>query len=207
MLQPQWGERGDLTHTATKPLPLCWTPGVRVLIVAYGNPLRSDDGLAWRVADALEGKFSSRQVEILRLHQLMPELAESVGHFDAVIFVDAASADAGEHRPGEIRMEEIHAEKAGSSAQSRFSHHLTPSLVFALATQLYGAKARAFSATLTGKNFDHGESLSAAVHDSLHEFVTRIEVLARELQSTATGVHARSTKPLNEICTNPDQTP
>ena len=97
-----------------------------MLIVAYGNPLRSDDGLAWRVADALEGKFSSLQVEILRLHQLTPELAESVSHVDAVIFVDAASAEAGGRLPGEIRIEEIHAEEAGSFVQSRFSHHLTP---------------------------------------------------------------------------------
>jgi len=156
-----------------------------MLIVAYGNPLRSDDGLAWHVADTLEAKFSSPEVEVLRLHQLTPELAESVSHVDAVIFVDAASADGGQRPPGEVRIEEIHLEKAGPSAQSRFSHHLTPSLVFALAVQLYGARPRAFSATLTGQNFDHGVSLSAAVHDALHEFVTRIEVLARELQSTA----------------------
>ncbi len=162
-----------------------------MLIIAYGNPLRSDDGLAWRVADALEGKFSNREVEILRLHQLTPELAERVSHVDAAVFVDAASAEAAGRRPGEICIEEIHAPEAGTSAQSHFSHHLTPSLVFALAAQLYGARSRAFSATLTGQNFEHGESLSAAVHDSLPEFVRRIEVLARELRCPA-GVFSRS---------------
>ena len=162
-----------------------------MLILAYGNPLRSDDGLAWRVADALEAKFPSSQVEILRLHQLTPELAERVSRANAVIFVDAASADAGEYRPGEIRIEEIHAEKAGAFLQSRFSHHLTPGLVVTLASQLYGARARAFSATLTGENFEHGESLSAAVHDSLPEFTTRIEHLARELQSPVLAIFPR----------------
>ena len=137
-----------------------------MLIVAYGNPLRSDDGLAWRVADALEAKLSFHKLEILRLHQLTPEVAERVSRAGAVIFVDAASADAGGNRPAEIRIEEIPAEEAGTSGQSRFSHYLTPGMVVALAAQLYGAKGRAFSATLTGANFDHGESLSAAVHDS-----------------------------------------
>ena len=36
-----------------------------VLIIAYGNPLRSDDGLAWHAAKAIEGKFGSSEVEIL----------------------------------------------------------------------------------------------------------------------------------------------
>ena len=37
------------------------------------------------MADALEGKVSSRQVRILRLHQLTPELAERVSRVGAVI--------------------------------------------------------------------------------------------------------------------------
>jgi len=159
-----------------------------LLIVAYGNPLRSDDGLAWRVADALETKFPSGEVEILRLHQLTPELAEGVSQVDAVIFVDAASADTGERRPVEIRVEEIGSKDAGPSAVSRFSHHLTPRVVVALAAQLYGARARAFSATLTGQTFDHGDSLSAAIRHALPEFITRIEGLVRELQNPAGSV-------------------
>ena len=62
----------------------------RVLIIAYGNPLRCDDGVAWRAAEALEGKFPSEQVEILRLHQLAPELADAVRQRELVLFVDAA---------------------------------------------------------------------------------------------------------------------
>ena len=61
----------------------------RVLIVAYGNPMRSDDGIAWRAADALAPKVSESDVEILRLHQLTPELADAVRNFGTVIFVDA----------------------------------------------------------------------------------------------------------------------
>ena len=200
MTKPQRAERGVLAHPVFLRVMSCTTDPasgkrVRVLIVAYGNPLRSDDGLAWHVADALEGKFPPPEVEILRLHQLAPELAERVSRADAVIFVDAASADAGKRQPGDIRIEEIHVEQPDSSVQSRFSHHLTPAVVVAMAAQLYGASARAFSATLTGVNFEHGESLSGPVHDSLPEFVTRIEGLALQLQSPPDAFPARSTKP------------
>jgi Ni,Fe-hydrogenase maturation factor len=47
----------------------------RILIVAYGNPMRCDDGVAWRAADALETNSCGGNVEILRRHQLAPELA------------------------------------------------------------------------------------------------------------------------------------
>ncbi len=154
----------------------------RVLIVAYGNPLRSDDGLAWRAADELEGKFLESDVEILRLHQLAPELAEAVSRFKAVIFVDAAAA--GTRPAGEVRCEEI----LLSARESRFSHHLSADAVVALARQLYGATARAFSVTSSGQCFDHGESLSPAVADGLPLLVAQIESLVRGfLSETSPG--------------------
>ena len=94
----------------------------RVLIVAYGNPLRSDDGVAWSAADELEKKFPGGNVEILRAHQLAPELADAVSRFEGVIFIDAATASDG-GPPGEVRCEQ-----AGlPEGPVRFSHHLSPS--------------------------------------------------------------------------------
>ena len=139
--------------------------------------MRSDDGLAWHAADELERKLPASEVEILRVHQLAPELAETVSHFAAVIFVDAAAAENGQ--PGEVRCEEIR-EPAG---EVRFSHQLSPSAVFALAGKLYGARPRAFSVTLTGQCFDHGESLSPVVAAALPALVARVEGVARQFLS------------------------
>lgn len=47
-----------------------------MLIIAYGNLLRGDDGLASRAADELAQKVEPSKVEILQRHQLAPELAE-----------------------------------------------------------------------------------------------------------------------------------
>jgi len=145
----------------------------RVLIVAYGNPTRCDDGLAWRAAAALEDKFSSSQVEIVRTHQLAPELAETVSRCEAVIFVDAG---AGNGPPGEIRCAQV----SLPEAQPRFSHQLSPDAVVALARQLFGATPSAHSVTLTGDCFDHGELLSPTVAAALPALVAQIEALIQQ---------------------------
>lgn len=150
----------------------------RVLIIAYGNPLRSDDGVAWRAADELEKQITGGDVEVRRCHQLSPELAESASRFEGVIFIDAAAA--GEGQPGEVRCAPI-----GLPEGRVFSHHLSPASLIALARQLYGATPRGFSVTLTGKCFDHGEALSAAVAAALPALVARVQVLVRQLTSSA----------------------
>jgi hydrogenase maturation protease len=147
-----------------------------VLIVAYGNPMRCDDGVAWRAVDALENKFSS-DVEILRLHQLTPELSDTVRDFRCVIYVDAASCDGSLNKPGVIRVEEI---RAGASEPVRFSHVFSPKKVLDLAVQLYGASPKAFVITVAGDNFDHGDSLSAAVSAALPDLVAKISGLVEQ---------------------------
>jgi len=159
----------------------------RVLIIAYGNPMRSDDGVAWRAADELERKFAGSkivaEVEILQCYQLAPELAEAVSQAEAVIFLDAASVGAA-RRPGELRCEEI----VLHDARTSFTHQLSPGAVLALSQQLFGASPRAYAMTLTGECFDHGESLSPVVEAALPEWVSRTEALVRQLLSSARQV-------------------
>jgi hydrogenase maturation protease len=156
----------------------------RVLIIAYGNPLRSDDGVAWRAADELEKKLSGAdvEVEIRRCHQLTPELAETICRSEAVIFVDAASAGGGNGQSGDVRCAAI----GPPEGKVRFSHQLSPGAAIELARQLYGASPRAYAVTLTGECFDHGEALSPVVAAALPALVKRIEALVQELGSPAT---------------------
>jgi hydrogenase maturation protease len=152
----------------------------RILIVAYGNPLRSDDGLAWHVADALENKLFQSDVEILRLHQLGPELAETVSHFRSVFFVDAAVPIDDGVTAGEISIQEIPRAKIEEETASRFSHSLSPITVVALAMRLYGALPKLFSATIAGCNFDHGETLSPQVAAAVPRLVAGMESLINQ---------------------------
>ena len=143
--------------------------------------MRSDDGLAWRVADELEGKFPFAQVEIVRLPQLTPEVAQTASHFEFVIFVDAAQAnDSPEGKPGGVRLEPIHPK---SSPPCHFFHSLSPATVLSLTAQLYAAYPHAFSATLTGEDFSHGELLSPAVTAALPVLTGDVEALIRKILS------------------------
>ena len=68
-----------------------------VLIIGYGNPLRGDDGVGWRVAEAVAAALPDGAAEVLTVHQLTPELAELMSRADRVIFIDAAAeGEAGE---------------------------------------------------------------------------------------------------------------
>jgi len=153
-----------------------------VLIVAYGNPLRSDDGLASRAARELEGKFPDTRVEILSQHQLVPELAETVSLFECVIFIDAAFPQSPQSgRPGELRVREITSAEVDRRARS--SHVLSPDVVVALAAELYHAQVKAFSVTVTGQNFEHGDSLSPAVAAAIPLLTERVSALVRQALS------------------------
>jgi hydrogenase maturation protease len=152
-----------------------------VLIVAYGNPMRSDDGVAWRAADGLASKFAESSIEIVRLHQLTPELADTARNFRCVIFVDAASCDDPLNKPGAIWVAEIR----GAAEPARFSHVLSPQKVLDLAVQLYGASPRSFVITVAGDNFSHGDSLSPAVAAALPELVARLAFLVEQNLSNA----------------------
>jgi hydrogenase maturation protease len=154
----------------------------RTLIIAYGNPLRSDDGVAWRAADMLAEKLSASAVEILRLHQLAPELADTLRGFDRVIFIDASFSEAAAIEPGTIHMDEIAAQ---TPDLPRFSHAFSPQKVLGLAVELYGVQPRAFSVNVQGANFDHGNALSAPVANALPGLISAIERLVVDAEGEA----------------------
>jgi hydrogenase maturation protease len=151
----------------------------RVLIVAYGNTLRGDDGVGWIVADDLRRRLASPEVEVLQLLQLLPELAESVSHVDTVIFVDASC----EGEPGELRCRPV----TPPPVKVQFTHQLSPAELLGLAGQLYGATPQAFCVSLTGQCFEHGEELSESVAARLPQLACKVERLMTQVLS---GSHA-----------------
>ena len=63
----------------------------KILIIGYGNTLRSDDGAGQRVAE-LVAEWKLPNMRSLPVHQLTPELAEPISQAELVIFVDAYPA-------------------------------------------------------------------------------------------------------------------
>jgi hydrogenase maturation protease len=138
----------------------------RLLIIAYGNPLRSDDGLAWHVAQRLARLNLSGEVEIITLHQLTPELALRVSQAKTALFIDAAQEGA----PGTVGFSPL----VPLQLTSTFTHEFSPGAILTLALELYGKCAKAYAISVVGQCFDHGDTLSPKVEESLPQVVARV---------------------------------
>jgi hydrogenase maturation protease len=135
----------------------------RLLIVGYGNPLRQDDSIGWKIADRL-AELASDATKVLAVHQLTPELAEPISEADLVIFVDADF----EGQPGNWTCETIRLDPNPSEA---FTHYFTPMNLLSYASAVYGARPKALLISVAGVSFDCGEELSPSVATIVPEIV------------------------------------
>jgi len=135
-----------------------------VLVIGYGNALRSDDGIGPRAAASLAGDPRLAGVEVLALHQLTPELALDMSRASLVILVDASTDDP----PGAIAVRRLAADEgAGRGGPGATSHHLGPGELLAVARELYGAAPGAFVVSVGVVDMETGEALSPAVAAAL----------------------------------------
>ncbi|MFZ3264813.1 MAG: hydrogenase maturation protease [Terriglobales bacterium] len=143
------------------------------LILGYGNLLRSDDGVGSKAAAALERELSTPELQVIAAHQITPEMAEPLARSARALFLDASHTGA----PGEIRCQRICREdvhRDPNSQPANVSHHLSPSALLELAARYFHAEPEAWLLTITGDNFDLGESLSPAVEAVWEAYLDRI---------------------------------
>ena len=149
-----------------------------VLVVGYGNTLRSDDGIGWRAASLLADDPRLRDdprlggVEVLAIHQLAPELALDFSRVSLVILIDAGA----DNPPGEISVQslapDVDAGVSGGAPGATHgpgapSHHVGPPELLALARALYGAAPAALVVRVGVAEMEIGEALSPAVSAAL----------------------------------------
>ena len=134
-----------------------------ILIVCYGNPLRGDDGFGWHAADRLRTAIQDPSVEIRTMHQLVPELMDSLSRVDRAIFIDASVGPV----PGEIRERTLEPAAGGAT----FTHHVTPAALLAGSKALYGKAPLATLITVTGADFSLSDRLSPAIGTALSAVV------------------------------------
>ncbi len=155
----------------------------RTLVVGYGNPYRRDDGVGRAVVNALRRELGQpilapledgleelgREVDSIIVHQLVPELAQLLGAYALVIFVDAHVGDVAEplsETPIAVRPQ-----------PTSVSHHMHPGTLLDLAARLHGGAPRAVLLSLQGRDFDFGETLSAETAGLVPLAVARIRAL------------------------------
>jgi hydrogenase maturation protease len=148
----------------------------RVLVIGIGNTLRSDDGFAWHVADELLQQGHSENLQVLKVHQLTPELAEAICEADLVILVDAGAHGT----PGTLTCDPV----SVLEADPRFSHDVTPATLIHMAKTLYGKAPTAHLLCVTGKTFEHGESLSPEIATAIPQVIAKIRELMADAFAT-----------------------
>ncbi len=145
-----------------------------LLVIGYGNTLRSDDGVGARVAEAV-ANLGLPGVGTHACTQLTPELAEIVSKAGAVIFVDVA-ADGPVAHPILRRLEP-------ADSSRTLSHSADPRTLLALARDVYGRAPEAWCLMVPAENIGFGDELSPIARQGLKEAVRKIRDLRRRRAS------------------------
>ena len=156
---------------------------IRLLIVGFGNPLRSDDALGWHIAQELSRRLVRDDVQVIATHQLTPEVAEAASQSEHTVFVDAAL----QGTPGSLSCEQV----SPAATINRHSHELCPAGVLKLATELYGHCPSAQLLTIGGESFEIGETMSASVVAAIPAVLAEIRRLVDGDQERADWQPAR----------------
>ena len=157
-------------------------PAGGVLVVGYGNPLRSDDGVGPAVAERLAADPRLRGADIRAEHQLTPELALDASAASLLVLVDAAE-DVG---VGEVAVRRIRADAATGGepveeAGPPLTHHLDPGALLGLARQLFGsAPAEVVIIGIGPASLEVGERLSPVVEAAVSRVVELVADMVAE---------------------------
>lgn len=144
----------------------------KVLVVGYGNPLRSDDSFGWRATEELQQVISSKEVEFVECQQLCPELADKISKTELAIFIDAATNGVA----GAVHCYPVRPAKK-QEGDSILTHHLDPCTLLGLTEKLYGHAPEAMVVSVTGECFGYGKKLSEPVASSLPGVVRHLSTV------------------------------
>ncbi len=136
-----------------------------ILIIGYGNPLRSDDAIGQRIAEMMEQRLNDVQVQVV--YQLTPELVESVRHAEWVFFIDARVGET----LGKIIQEAVEPQ-AGAGA---FTHNVSPATLLGAVQEFYGMTPRGILISIVGASFDYGSQLSPKLNHLLRSLADQVE--------------------------------
>jgi hydrogenase maturation protease len=139
-------------------------------VVGIGNPLRGDDGVGWAVIELL-AELAIDSVQAICVHQLLPELLDTIHTSEQVVFVDATVDGA----PGSVVVTSIQPATDGPAS----SHQIGPAVLLAMGMELYGRMPTAHLITITGQDFGFHEQLTPTVQQAIAETIHQIEKIVQ----------------------------
>jgi len=144
-----------------------------LLIIAYGNPFRRDDGAGLALGEKLGVAFAAHGITVqqLAVHQLLPELALTIANptLDGVLFVDTVADCA----VTKIIVQPL----TDAVADVALGHHFSPQTLLLYAARLYGYCPPAWLAAIPGTDFGHGAGFSPRTAQLLEDITPVIDTL------------------------------
>lgn len=128
-----------------------------ILIIGYGNNLRSDDGVGRYLAEIIDQQ-ELPFVKTLSVHQLTPELVLEITEAQAVIFIDAIAS-----LTDEITLQSLDP----SQDKTRLGHTSNPEQLLSLCKNLYHKCPSAWLLTIPTNNFEFGEMFSDLTQNAI----------------------------------------
>lgn len=154
-----------------------------VLIIGYGNTLRTDDGLGRYAAERLADDPRLDGATVIGRHQLTPELALDVSRAGLVVFVDANVGSPA----GTVTIEPVPRAETRATA---WSHQLTPSSLVALARELYGRTPEVVLVGVGVASLEHGDGLSPTVEAAMPGLVDAVaDIVAQRAGTSVVAEH------------------
>ncbi len=159
-----------------------------ILILAYGNSLRRDDGAGFVLADVLEKIFFEYHIATKRIdsHQLAPELALEIAREEvaSVVFIDTR-AITNSSDDLKVNITEV---APPDSASPSMGHSLDARVLLAYTKYLFRKEVPAWLITIPGLDFDHGEGLSETARLAIEGGSEMIGRLAKTISNLSDSV-------------------
>lgn len=138
-----------------------------ILVIGYGNPLRTDDAIGQCLAQMMVTRFDDESFRMITAYQLTPELMEPISQARLVIFIDARVGTV----PGQVDWEDVEPE-LGAGA---FTHHVSPATLLGASHDLYGSTPTGVLISIIGSSFEYGSELSPELNAMLPDLAKQVE--------------------------------
>ena len=153
----------------------------KILLHAYGNPGRRDDGVGNECIAIIERWIQEKDLKYITTdssYQLNVEDASIMAEYAIVIFIDASKGDIDSYTFEPV---------VPKTSQSFSTHSVSPSALLALCGELFNRAPLVYLLQIKGYEWEFGEGLSQKAVENLHNAINF-------LQSTVIEFHKRDSE-------------
>ena len=153
-----------------------------IVIVGFGNTLRTDDGFGQIVAQQLRSVLGDYPAVIIHQYtQLLPEHTELFRDARMVLFIDADRL-----QPGAIHFHVLPSQHTPETPSLPLPHMMTAENLVRLAHAILPKPPRAYLLSAGGYSFDAGENLTDEMKQIVKRVVSEITIRLRRLLNRRT---------------------